>query len=67
MIKAIECAQKRRLKTIGWSGKKGGKLAEVADQSLLVPSDDVQRIQEAHITIGHIIIGLIEREIGGHG
>ena len=67
VIKAIECAQKRRLKTIGWSGKKGGKLAEVADQSLLVPSDDVQRIQEAHITIGHIIIGLIEREIGGHG
>lgn len=67
VIKAIECAQKRRIKTIGWTGKKGGKLAEIADQSLLVPSDDVQRIQEAHITIGHIIIGLIEREIASHG
>jgi len=63
VIKAITTARKRRIKTIGLTGKKGGRLAEIADRSLQVPSDDVQRIQEAHITIGHIIIGLIEREI----
>ncbi len=60
IIKAVETARKRQIQTIGFSGGDGGKIAGLANKIILVPSANVQRIQEAHITIGHIIIGLIE-------
>jgi len=49
--------------TIGFTGRGGGTLAGVVDHALVVPSNDTQRIQEAHITIGHIICDLIEQEL----
>ena len=41
----------------------GGKLAKVAELTLIVPSDSTPRIQEAHITIGHIICEIVEEEL----
>jgi len=63
VIKAILAAKDKRAKTVALTGKGGGKLATIADISLIVPSDETPRIQEAHITIGHIICELIEKEI----
>ncbi len=50
------------MKIIGLTGK-GGALAGMADFSIAVPSEDTQRIQEAHGTIIHILCDLIEREL----
>ena len=47
-------------KTIGFLGKTGGKIKDIADLSIVVPSDCTARIQESHIMIGHIICELIE-------
>ena len=46
--------------TIAFLGKGGGKIKEAADISIIVPSDNTARIQEAHIMIGHIICELVE-------
>ncbi len=65
VIKAIEVAKEKRAKTIGLTGGDGGKLAEIVDLAIIVPSNNTPRIQESHITIGHIICNLVEREIFG--
>lgn len=67
VIEAIKAAKMKNAKTIGMTGESGGRLAEVADLVLAVPSDDTPRIQEAHITIGHIICELVERELSSTG
>jgi len=67
VIEAIKTAKMKGAKTIGLTGGNGGKLAEVADLVLMVPSDSTPRIQEAHITIGHIVCELVERELSGTG
>ncbi|MFC2059480.1 SIS domain-containing protein [Chloroflexota bacterium] len=63
IIEAIETAKTKGAKTIGLTGGSGGKLAKIADLVLIVPSDITPRIQEAHITIGHIVCELVEREL----
>jgi len=63
VVKAIEAAKMKGAKTIGLTGDNGDKLAEVADLVLTIPSDSIPRIQEAHITIGHIICEMVEREL----
>ena len=67
VIEAIKAAKMKGAKTIGLTGGSGGKLAEVADLVLIVPSDNTPRIQEVHITIGHIVCELVERELSGTG
>jgi D-sedoheptulose 7-phosphate isomerase len=67
VINAVHIAKEKKIATIALLGKDGGKLRAMVDVPLLVPSDDVQHIQEAHIAIGHIIIGLIEKVIVGNG
>jgi D-sedoheptulose 7-phosphate isomerase len=59
----IRQAKKMGLKTIAFTGGNGGDLAKTADISLIVPSNVTARIQEAHITVGHIICQLIEEKI----
>lgn len=59
----IKQAKKMGLKTIALTGGDGGDLAKLADVSLLVPSSVTARIQEAHITIGHIVCELIEQAL----
>jgi D-sedoheptulose 7-phosphate isomerase len=60
---AIKQAKKMGIKTIALTGGDGGELAKLADVSLMVPSTVTARIQEAHITIGHIICELIEQTL----
>ena len=66
VIKAFRLAREKGAKTIGLTGGNGGKLKEVADLVIVVPSDSTPRIQEAHITIGHIVCELVERELAGN-
>ncbi|MFW9936248.1 MAG: SIS domain-containing protein [Candidatus Thorarchaeota archaeon] len=49
--------------TIGFTGKKENKIEKIVDYCLKIPSDDTPRIQEGHITIGHIICFLVEKEL----
>ena len=60
VLAAMQAARKRDLKTIGITGLGGGKLAGFADLLLAVPSRTTARIQEAHITIIHLICELVE-------
>ena len=63
VIQAFKVAREMGLITVGFTGKSGGKLRSVADHCLCIPSDDIPRIQEGHITIGHIICEIVEREL----
>ena|SRR5438132_1162072 len=63
VIGAIRQAAKQDLKTIGLAGKDGGSLAKCVDVSITVASANVARIQECHITIGHILCELVEKEL----
>jgi len=63
VVDAIELAKRKGAKTVGLTGGDGGKLAEIAELTLIVPSDSTPRIQEAHITIGHIICEIVEKEL----
>jgi len=67
IIKAFESAKKKNIMTVALTGRGGGKMAEMADIALVVPSNDTPRIQESHILIGHIICDIIEKEIFGDG
>ncbi|MFA5145210.1 MAG: D-sedoheptulose 7-phosphate isomerase [Candidatus Omnitrophota bacterium] len=62
----IRQAKKMGLKTIALTGSDGGELVKIADFSLIVPSSVTARIQEAHITIGHIICELVEEKLSNN-
>jgi D-sedoheptulose 7-phosphate isomerase len=63
--RALRKAREKGLVSIGLLGKDGGQAKSLCDHAIVVPSDDTQRIQEGHITIGHIICGLVEKEMYG--
>lgn len=64
ILAAVEAAKNGGLKTIALTGQGGGKLAAMAAEILLnVPSNDTPRIQEAHMTVGHILCELIENQL----
>jgi len=63
VVKAVKYAKSLGLITIVLTGSSGGKLAKFADLTIAVPADNVQRVQEAHITIGHIWCDLIEQSL----
>ena len=60
VLKAVEAARSAGLTTIGWTGGNGGKLAGMVDHAFVVPSTVTARIQESHITLGHVLCELIE-------
>lgn len=62
VVSALKTANKMNCKTIGFSGKNGGEFNTICDVNLLVSSNDVPRIQEMHIVIGHTICHLIDQE-----
>jgi len=61
LIRGLEAGRARRAYLVAFTGETGGHLASKVDLLLNVPSQDTQRIQECHITIGHIACGLIEQ------
>ncbi|MEN6372614.1 MAG: D-sedoheptulose 7-phosphate isomerase [Armatimonadota bacterium] len=65
VAKAIVKAREMGIQTVAFCGLTPGAIGEKADICLTVPSKDTPRIQEAHITAGHIICGLIERKLFG--
>lgn len=67
VLNALREGSRLGAKTVCFSGMDGGPCAEAADISLIVPSSDVPRIQEAHITVGHIVCHLVEEEMFAAG
>jgi D-sedoheptulose 7-phosphate isomerase len=55
VLLAMDAAREQRMVTVALTGQSGGRLAEQVDFCLRVPSSDTARIQESHITIGHLI------------
>jgi D-sedoheptulose 7-phosphate isomerase len=65
IVKAFEVAKEKKMHTIGFTGMGGGKMKELSDLLLNVPSSDTPRIQESHILLGHIICQLVEEKYFG--
>ncbi len=65
VIRGVEAGRVRGAYLVAFTGDTGGQLASKVDLLLNVPSNDAQRIQESHITIGHIACSLIERLVCG--
>ena len=63
IVRALKQANAIGTETIGLVGNNGGRIKEVANLSIVVPSDDTARIQEVHITIGHVICELLEEDL----
>jgi D-sedoheptulose 7-phosphate isomerase len=64
VLRAFEVASELGITTIGFLGRDGGKIKDLADHVIIVPSDVTARIQEAHILIGHTLCGMIEQQLG---
>lgn len=65
IIKAVEMAHTKKMFVIGFLGGSGGILKDTVDLPITIPSSNVQRIQEGHITLAHIICELVESELYG--
>jgi D-sedoheptulose 7-phosphate isomerase len=67
IINAFESAKERGITTVALVGRDGGKMAQMADYAIIIPSNATPRIQESHILIGHILCDIIEKELFGGG
>lgn len=65
ILKAFAAAKKAGVKTIGLLGRDGGPAASACDHAIIVPDKTTSRIQEVHITVGHILCGIVDRELYG--
>jgi len=63
IVNALKIAKTKNIVTVGFTGARGGMMNKYSDYLLEIPSVQTPRIQEAHLVLGHIICGLIEREI----
>jgi D-sedoheptulose 7-phosphate isomerase len=63
VIRAFEVANEMGMLTVAFTGRSGGKMKDVVDFLINVPSEDTPRIQETHILIGHIICEIVESSI----
>lgn len=61
VIEAVRCARTLGMRSIALLGGEGGRLRALVDLAIVVPSAATARIQEGHITIGHILCDLVER------
>lgn len=64
VLKALEAAKSIGMSTAGLTGRDGGKMPALCDTLLIVPSGTTARIQEMHITLGHLLCGALEQELG---
>jgi D-sedoheptulose 7-phosphate isomerase len=60
ILKAVDVAKKKGIKTVAFTGLKGEKFASKCDYPFIVPTEDTPRIQETHITLGHVICQIVE-------
>jgi D-sedoheptulose 7-phosphate isomerase len=61
IVNAVNTAKEKGMQTIGFTGEAGGKMKDICDILINVPSTDTPRIQESHILVGHIICQLVEQ------
>lgn len=66
VLKGVEAARERGMITVAWTGGTGGKLAGLVDYPFIVPATATARIQESHITLGHVLCELVEDTLLGH-
>ena len=67
ILRAFEVCREKGVTTIAMTGATGGKMKDLADLLINIPSTDTPRIQEAHITVGHILCERVEDNIFGTG
>ncbi len=65
VVNALKAALDKKMTTIGFTGNKAGKMNEYCELLLAAPSSDTPRIQEVHITVGHIICQMVEQQLFG--
>lgn len=65
ILQAFEVCREKGVRTIAMTGASGGKMKALSDLLINIPSTDTPRIQEAHITVGHIICELVEQAMFG--
>lgn len=65
VIRGVEAASHRGLVTVAWTGATGGKVGDFVDYCFRVPSSVTARIQECHITLGHVLCEFIEERLFG--
>lgn len=63
VLQALELARENGCRTVGLLGKDGGTIKGVCDLAIIVPTADTPRVQEAHITIIHIVCDLLEKAL----
>jgi len=63
ILRCLGLAREKNIKSIGLLGAGGGPAADLVNIPIIVPSENTQRVQEVHITLGHILIELVEREL----
>lgn len=63
VLKGLAAARERELTTVGWTGHQGGLMPNAVDHCFIVPSTVTARIQETHITLGHVLCELIEEDL----
>ncbi len=66
VLRAIEAAKLLGAYTVGMTGSNGGKLAELCDLTIAVPSTVTARVQEAHILIGHMLCEMLDAAFASH-
>lgn len=66
VVKGAETARRKGLITVAWTGHDGGLLAPLVDHPFIVPSTVTARVQECHITLGHVLCELVEEKIVAH-
>jgi len=65
IVRALAVAKEKNLITVGLTGETGGKMKDLSDFLLNVPSTDTPRIQESHIMLGHIFCEIVEQQLFG--
>ncbi|MDP9349074.1 MAG: D-sedoheptulose 7-phosphate isomerase [Gemmatimonadota bacterium] len=67
VLRAVEAARERGALTVGLTGKDGGRMRELCEEAVVVPAEATERIQEAHITVIHLLCELVERTLFDDG
>ena len=67
IIEALKECKEKGITTVGLTGDSGGKMKDLCDYCICIPSNQTPRIQESHILIGHIVCSIVEEELFGKG
>jgi D-sedoheptulose 7-phosphate isomerase len=64
LVYALQAAREKRILTVAFAGKDGGRFPEIADYCFIVPSYSIHRIQEVHATVVHVVWDLVHIALG---